>query len=406
MKNILKHTRTAVVGMLASALTVALAAGPVQVAQAGFQFCCDDLNKPVIWANSSQTLKLLTNMQGHWSEPIIRQMAANWSGLAGSSFNFTVVNDNDNSITSGGDGNEAGWFNTAPNNVTPAITTTTFELCSTCDDWTCGGTSCSAGNILEADMQFFINQANGVPFVWQGGMAPPPLENQDFPTGNSFAIVASHELGHAAGLTHSDNGMARMESHLPAGGWFHLNTAENLRTMPLAPDRLEMAFLYPAATSGVDIAAVNYQHRWFTIDPSGTVPQSRPLSWNEVGDDLAFWPRNQVSRNGSFKNALPGDAIDLRICASNLDNAAFFNEVPIRVWVSSDAVITTQDTQIGGTLRYLAGTFAAGHVARCDVITVFAPNVTPGDYFIGYTLFTGTGDGNNTTILNRKITIL
>jgi hypothetical protein len=368
-------------------------------AAAGTFYCCGQPNNTDMalkWANPTQTFKVLPNTG--WPVNSIVDAAAGWNNAADSNFVFNMVWDDDNSVTTNGDGNEIGWFGNAPADGTIALTATRYNKCQSCDDWTCGGTSCSPARLTEADVYIYGNNSDGSPRSWVA--YPSSLDGRSSLFALAVSVVMSHELGHALGLGHTDFGMARMESHDPAGGWFHDTVPQGGRAMPLPQDRTELNFLYPSAGLTTELATINMQHLWGSSDPNGTIAQSMPLSWHQT-NGLWWFPANRVVRNGNRQTVTAGDTVDIRICADNLGNSGPSGATPISIWLSADTVIGSGDFETGNGWSYVAGTFA-GRVARCDDIFFTVPAAAPnGSYVVAYSL--GAPTGQNVTIINQRI---
>lgn len=384
--------------LLCQALLILFASTFVSSAYADVLVCCG--NKPVKWTTSGSdvTIKLITSMQNTIGDQPFRDAAARWSNLAGSAFDFTVSNDNDNTITSNGDGNEVGFFTELPgdHSSAAAITVSRYTLCETCDSWTCGGSECQTGHLVETDIYFLANGYDyGDPGSWTSDSGAQY-------NASNYRMIAAHELGHAAGLLeNTSTGLSRMESHIPPGGWFSYAVPGASRVTPLAPDVFEMAGLYPDSNAGsTDLYAVNMQHR-VTSSPNDNV-NSIPLSWN--GSDPLGFPRNRTWRGTDWRTAKVGDVVDVRVCFGN-SGPPWSPTTTARFKFSTNTSPNDSTDVLTPDGWYYPGVGA--NTTWCDTLGITVPNVSPGSYFVIFGINgSPSGASNNWQVINRKVTVI
>lgn len=371
--------------------------GQQGLAHADVRVCCG--NKPVKWSSASQTFKICTPMQGTWADQPFRDAAARWSGLPGSTFSYSVINDDDGSISPSGDGNEVGFFNTMPAGTPSsalAVTISTYTLCETCDSWTCGGSSCSAGVLQETDIYF----RNGV----LDTSAPANYVDDNganFGTAY-FANVASHELGHALGLLeNTSTGLSRMESHVPSGGWFNSSVSAASRSTPMGVDVFEVAGLYPSSSAGSsDLYASNMQHQPTSAPDSNG--NSIPLSWAGDGTNSPInFPKNRTWRGTDWRTAKVGDIVDVRVCFGN-KGPNWTTSAPLTFRFSADSTTAGTDTNTPDGWFYPT---VNANSSWCETLGITVPSVTTNQLY--YVLFGINGmSANNWQVINRRIRVI
>jgi hypothetical protein len=344
----------------------------------------------------------------------VTTLAAAWT-MPGSEFDFVVQEDDDNTWNS--DENEIGWATRPAGETSLATTFTTFTLCQSCDSWTCGGSSCTSGKYTAADIKLW----NDVSYTM---LAPLPNESGKgmgvSSTGATyFDIIMSHELGHAAGLTHSNfwdmnGGMSRMESRTPCGGWFNpsFGTVAGEVT-PLAQDNFMLATMYPGSGASSDLYALNAQH----IDLQTGDPETESNSWPlsvEYGGGYDFFPQNQVTRGTGTaeemrRTAKVGDKINIRACFGNKGGAAFAAAAPVRFWLSASPSFANSPTASPTVLSYPAGSIGA-NVQWCEVLTFVVPTVTRAAagtlYYIIIDINNAVLASNNWALHNRRLKVI
>lgn len=381
--------------------------------------CCN--GRGIKWNDVTQTWKTTSN----WAtdrKAVIQEVANRWNEINGSTFRITLANDDDSVVSASGDGNEIGWlpdsWPEAPGII--AITVNTYNRCAS---------DCSRiGDFIESNIWVYgSDRVGGVsrPRIWT--LWPPIMQNQLSYSDFIFSTVMSHELGHAVGLQHTSHGMARMESHMPAGGGFHSSVAQTRRVTPLAWEALDMNVLYPPSSfvAAPVISAVQIQNNWAVIEPlprteTNELAQSIPLSMcpgtgicmtrpnPREANPGWFFPRNRTLRNSSTKQMRPGDKVDIRICAINRGQLNFTAPIPIKVYFSTDANITLADTETLDGYSFATG--IARHESPCRDLLITTPLVPAGYYWIGYSLDTRQGVDADTTdnvnLINNAVYVL
>ena len=209
--------------------------GALGVAQANaFQFdtCWPD---PVTWDNDI-TVKLLpiSFPTTHPDRGDIVTSYARWNDMRGMHFEFeNIIDDNDNTIGLGSDGNEVAFVSNAAAGGALAVTQIRFDVCFFGQD------------IEEADMRF----NNSV--TWEFGDHDPRAVE-----GNaSFRFTAVHEMGHVLGLLHEPNQMAVMMNTASA---FHGGSAA-FRSAPFGDDARGARTLYSHSNSETDFSITNFR---------------------------------------------------------------------------------------------------------------------------------------------------
>jgi hypothetical protein len=137
--------------------------------------------------------------------------------------------------------------------------------------------------------------------------------------------------------------------------------------------------------------------------------QTEVIGFNDVGIE-------SYVANGALANATtntnsyrPGDPITVsNVTAENMSNTAQ-PDVRVRMWLSSNNIISTGDYQMGGDWTFAS--FPSGGWSEFNMSTT-VPNVPPGTYYVGL-MITRLGplysfddfSSNNTTYLYDRITI-
>jgi hypothetical protein len=221
----------------------------------------------------------------------------------------------------------------------------------------------SCGRIKEADA--FVN---------------PTLQNNQ----NRFRRTVVHELGHAIGFGHEDRYVAIMVS----GTWrVPPNYASNLYTRgDEVNGGTTMLGWANAATPG----SWNI-NEWRDMS---TISQSHP-NWGNPGD-----VGQNMTRLSTY-TANGGQNITLqRMFVENRGKLGFSQPVTLRVYLSSNNVITSNDIQVA----QIVWPFAAplGVANNFDIGFTVPNNIPSGDYFIGWIITTTEQElstPNNTAIL-------
>jgi hypothetical protein len=304
--------------------------------------CCGDT---VRWFHDG-TFKLLpisfncangfcTNARARFTEATTA-----WNSIVGADMHWDVTLDDDNSRTERGDGTEVGFFSErAPAGVI-AATLVKWGAClwPACDE-----------EISETDIKFYVLDSNGDTIFWDTTAVPgayfhsvqpdpngdPAFAPSDWVgpsgAGESFVVVASHEIGHAHGLEHTTFNASRMDNVIPHGGWYH----EGPRVTPLAYDHQEIRRIYPGPGSGADVYALSwFQHNG---DSWATTRQTAG------GSDLSFYPFNDTANLGNDDCAVRvGHTVITRVCVGNNGNSAA-SVSGLEFYISADQRISTTD---------------------------------------------------------------
>jgi hypothetical protein len=368
--------------------------------------CCG--NDPARWekTNSSVVMNLGSSLTAS-EKARASQLAAQWAGPS-TAFDWVTQNDNDTTWNSGE--NEIGW-SSRPLGVTFAMfTEISFDFCETCDSWTCGGSSCEGGRVKEADIRIMND------LVWNFN---PPV-NYLNETGHSvpqdtWDVALLHELGHAAGLGHSNfmdsnGGMSRMESHLPAGGWFNSTLSSSVRVTPFAQDMATLAGMYPGTGSLADLYVANMQH--IPSNSPETQVNSVPLSWDTVNSVASWYPQNTVSRGtGSAaekrRTAKVGDLVNIRGCFGNTGGATF-GTTSARYWLSTNDSLGGGDAVSATVWTWGSGLGANGQ--WCENHAFVVPNVPASAsgtfYYIIIDINNAGANSNNWAVHNRRLKVI
>lgn len=372
-------------------LTVAASMSWRSVALADTTQCCGN---PIRWNTTVVTIKM--HPAGFPSGTAQRarfvEAAQQWTNVIGSNFIFTTISDDENNMDN--NENEAFWLNTAPNNSTPAETALTYHDGCGFVGGCCTG--CTPSQITQTDIRFYNNFQNGTPISWSNAV-PEPLVNSSGPSTNHTVLVASHELGHAAGILHSNNGMARMESALPAGGWLHNSVQSPSRITPFAQDAAELRVLYPDNSTGSRLYAANMCHDP-TAGDHNLSGNSQGLAYNPANDQTFWFPRNRTPIPGRLPREIRvGQIADVQVCYGNRGvTASAAGTLTIRL---------STDTTLGSDTT--AATFGLpsqpGYTSGCFVVGFTVPSVTARDYFVLYDLGTGA---EMVSVVNQQLSVI
>jgi len=270
-----------------------------------------------------------------------------WNNVKGSSFDFFVLRDTDGTISNDNGVTEI-YFSS---NIGTALAVTTFR------------SRCSDRSIIETDIGFNLN------YSWSTD--PFNYDSPDAPY--SFEGVALHELGHALGLNHEDRWVATLNSFYPDGG----PSGHAKEWDPLADDRAGVRFLYPDATTEIDVAASVFKQ---SGAGSSTLVSSPTI-------------------------ATRGSSATMELTFHNFSTSQLtFN---IGFYLSSNDIISTADRLLGSN----TGAWADPGVSLTFSRTVTIPaSVAPGRYWLGFILdhdrrHTENHEGNNALAMPHAITI-
>jgi hypothetical protein len=370
---------------------------------------------------SDQVMKVITTSfpAGSVQRRDFERAVATWNDVRGSWFDWTVAEDDDDTLCDECDGSEAGFFDRAPD--WGVLGWTSVDV----DDVLCSWPVCD-GAIEGADISFFVHDKDGSDFHWTWGEPDGayyqrwPLNAQDQAVSGDpdtaptepmfFMVVASHELGHAVNLAHVSDGGARMEDRQPSGGWFHQAPIDEQVT-PLADDEAGVRSLYPAFASGSDLYLISWADVPFSADPDSGVDSWPTSAYGTPGGDLLAFPRNRV-RRGSGRDRLEvwrGDTVDIRVCIGNQgpEDVDFDHIGGLEFFLSQDRTIGTDDAR-SPTRQLFTGTLDAGEVS-CGVYAFLVPyDVGAGRwYYVGTWIDRGQTQGaprtNDITINNRRL---
>lgn len=370
---------------MAAALLVALSVAVPDLARADWEHCC--LN-PVRWASDTVNLDVRVENYpvGSIGHNQIVAAAEEWTDLGDSAVNIVIGSDTDGTV--GPDNGQSEIYRaglSGDSSLATVVTWTTNTCVSGAGAPVCCG--CNPSTIVESDMIIFDqNTVGGVVNNIPWSAIDPGRGSDPDPTPIVFKPAIQHELGHMIGIQHTNNGLVRMSSAYPVGGWFF---GGGDRTRPHVVDRLDAQAIYPDSASGADVYMSN------VADIGGI---SRQLSW---GSSVAnFYPRrlpNAIS--GQASNVVRrGDALQVNLCGGNLGPST--NTVTVDVYLSLDRnFLPSNDLPIANVQR----TFA-GYTSECWVENVTIPNNTA---HLTYWVIFGHGTGgNNLAIINRQVQVI
>ncbi len=165
-------------------------------------------------------------------------------------------------------------------------------------------------------------------------------------TGRYFRIMYVHELLHAFGLAHSNDGYGML--NYGDRPWANRDLGD--RIMPLPDDLQGLRALYPSSTARAEVAVLN---TWFEPDNSGTTtyPAADQIqlcspavgdAWADRYDDLC------ATSNGGpgITEVCPGDDLRVRFTVANYSTDSV--DLTAKAWFSTDEVL---DYAAGGDVR-------------------------------------------------------
>lgn len=362
------------IGLALAVTSIVIAAAPE--AKADYQQCCTN---PIRWSSGAVNMKWCTSSfsAGDTWTPMIQEAADEWDNVSNSAADFTVTSDS--SCAMSNSDNET-WFTSGsnPDNFIAAE----FSSYTGGGGGGCAGgapccSGCSAPTMVESDIIVYGQSTAGATITWFGGLPIGETSSPDI-AGNFIVVTYQHEMGHTLGMTHTANGMVRMSTASPNGGWFQNGTSP---VQPLTTDRSDAAALYPGAGTFSSIYSSNTQ-----TDSSNNV--SRPLSYDPTTDTSAYYPRNTTPIAGQLVNRVRvGQQIQVRFCRGNLGNATT-GLIDQRVYRSTNKVYDVSDVNV---LTY-AATSATAYSKGC-----FTGNVTIAAGTPNGTYYLLLGQGTSTT---------
>jgi hypothetical protein len=380
----------------ASALSVGLGLiflTPAGVAQPiPYRSCCG--GQPIRWnvPSADITVRFSLDNTSVWRAPFAAAIRS-WGDLVGSELDLILDN------VAGGptNGVNNAYFSNDPNpNNALGTIFIKYNICGV-NSPCCQVSPCTPSVMTEADIVFWVNTSTpGVPVNWSSAY-PANISNTNVIGGtNYFAVVASHELGHALGffndLTYQS---ARMNKAYPNGGWGHSAISDVSshyeRLRPPAWDQTNVRILYPAAGTGSRIYAPNVQ-------PESGSDVTQVLSYNPGNQNQTYFPFPPVAAVGS--------TVAIRICYGNAGNAAYSAAIPIKVYLSSNNdKLDTGDVQATSGWTFGSGLNAGQH--GCQNIDFVVPSVpTNQQYHIIYVFDVGAGtSAKHYQVVNRRLAV-
>ena len=326
-----------------------------------------------------------------------------WNQLKGSALNISVQFDDS---TQWDDLDEVGYFTRSPNGGVMNTTAYTYTFPA---GWTCGNQACctdASGTRVAtlAGVQIMTHTEidERTPITWDEDRAEPVVTNADtwggVLSGQSWMAAMQHEVGHALGLMHSNDGMARMESHLPNGGWLTQPAQFAVAFVPFARDAYDVNKLYPDNTTGASKYATQF---WSSLIPfngdnvDSTFLVATDVTYSQATGRVINYTKYPERVNGALPGrganvVRPGDQFRARVC--------FGNRGPTSATVKREVLLGSTVIETTNNLANDAFT------TSCSVRTLTVPTGTAnGSYTIKYRLDGGTGQSESS--VNRRLTV-
>jgi len=349
MKSLQSVRRTALRG--AALLAVGLVASTASQAYS-YSTCS---GKPIKWNNNWTNMYISTTSfpAGSSWDAKLQNAMWHWNDVRGAGFNFYVGRDTDGSHSKSNGVNEIYLSNTEVGSAL-AVTFRRYHCY-----WLFG----TQTGLDEADIAFNGN------YAWNTGA----LNYASLGSPYSFEGVALHELGHAAGMNHSDGVMATMNSYYPNSGPLGYYKEFD----PLPDDSRGLRAMYPDSTTDHDVAGSAFKR---TGAGTSTVVSSPTWAYRGSTVTIEYTFANQGTYSETFNNSF---------------------------YLSTNNFISTADRLLGTNYGASAGPGATGTFSRTLTIP---SDIAPGTYYLGFLVDSGSGigetnEGNNSQPMPRTITI-
>lgn len=205
------------------------------------QKCHGDWGK---WNSNPVTFKRLpiSFPEGSNAAEALLKIEDRISSISGSYIHFADSEDNDNTLSYDGDGNEIAFV--GPDNLDGfGHEQTQYSTCFL-----------GIGDYRITESDVFFASPPGTTRRWH---YDDPWPRSKYSDGDfNFQVVAMHELLHALGYKHDNSGTAIINSRYTNGGWYY----GTMRTMVHGDDREGLQHYYEGegATPKTDIAAINF----------------------------------------------------------------------------------------------------------------------------------------------------